>query len=201
MFEAAVKLGRTVLWLHTYGDVCIDEAAGRPERNVRLPVSDPARITNLTAVEAIPDTICYDPETLTIQFGGGSFGPVGPEVWEYTVGGRNVIRSWFIYRKTNPTGRWSSPLDDINAEEWPSDWNGEFIDLLTVLTRLVALHPQQAELLDQIVTGPVAAMDTLAATGVTWPTSNADKQRKPDYSIATTTDTARGQLGFDFGGS
>lgn len=200
LFERAVELGHIVLWLHTYGEACADDAAGRPAGNVRLSGTDPARVTNLTAVTIMPDKIEYDADTLTVRFGGGSFGPVAPEVWEYTVDGKEVIRSWFNYRKSNPTGRRSSPLDDIHLETWPSDWNGEFIDLLTVLARLVGLHPQQAELLAEIVAGPVATMANLAATGVTWPGSNADKQRKPDYSISSTT-TGRGQLGFDFGDS
>lgn len=58
----------------------------------------------------------------------------------------------------------------------------------------------QAELLDEILSHPVASYTDLAATGVTWPTTSADPQRKPDYTTQTDPDdTGPGQLGFSFG--
>jgi hypothetical protein len=70
--------------------------------------------------------------------------PVRPEVVEYTVGGRNIFKSWFDYRKKDPGGRRVSPLDRLYPTEWDPDWTTEAIGLLTVLTRLVELEPAQA---------------------------------------------------------
>gem|GEM_PF-4739000 len=113
-----------------------------------------------------------------------TFGLVATHVWQYTVGGKNVIRSGFNYRRKNPTGRKRSPLDEINAARWQTAWNGEFIDLLSVLTRLEPLHDAQDKLLMRILDSPLASLDQLATVGVGWPAGLQDQQRKPDYSAA-----------------
>ncbi len=121
------------------------------------------------------------------------------DVWNYTVGGKNVIRAWFNYRKKTPTGRQTSPLDTVHVTAWPSDWNGEFIDLLSVLTRLNGLHPEQGELLEQILEHPTATRTDLTALGVTWPTGTTDRQRRPDTAAPPTEDDpGHGQLGLTF---
>lgn len=199
LFHHAIDLGREVIWLHTYGEVYAD---GRAD-GVRYPTGDSRRITNLTAVDAIPTTLTYDPDAATIRIGSGSFAPVPQAVWDYAVGGQ-VIKSWFNYRKANPTGRRTSPLDDITATVWPPEWNGEFIDLLSVLGRLVDLEPAQAELLGTILDKPVASYTDLAAAGVTWPDAAAnDPQRRPNHvpKVDEQLDDVDGQLGFTFGGN
>ena len=99
---------------------------------------------------------------------------------EYTVGGRNVFKSWFDYRKKDPGGRRVSPLDHIYPTEWDPDWTTEAIDLLTVLTRLTELEPAQADLLARVLAGDLLAMDDLGAAGTRWPVSQQD--RKPRFS-------------------
>jgi hypothetical protein len=126
-------------------------------------------------------SLAYDEDRQTIRVGDGEFGPVTRGVWDYVVGGRNIIKSWFDYRKKEPGGRRGSPLDDINATAWDPDWTGEFLDLLSGLTRLVGLEPQQAETLDSILAGGIATLDDLAAAGVRWPQATAD--RKPRFSL------------------
>ncbi|WP_393088268.1 type ISP restriction/modification enzyme [Streptomyces sp. LN704] len=140
------------------------------------------------AGQALPETLAYDEDRQTIVMGDGEFGPVTRQVWDYAVGGRNVIKSWFDYRKKEPGGRRSSPLDDVNAAAWDPDWTGEFLDLLSVLTRLTGLEPQQAETLESILTGGIATLDDLAAAGVRWPQSTAD--RKPRFSLDSAPDAA-----------
>lgn len=195
LFRQAVHLGREVIWLHTYGDVFADGDDG-----IRYPAGDPRRVGNLTAVDTMPTEIEYDVPTSTLRVGSGSFGPVSQTVWDYTIGGKDVVRSWFNYRKANPTGRRTSPLDDLKADSWTSEWNGELIDLLSVLTRLVELHPDQRQLLDDILERPLAARADLAAAGVTWPDASSDPQRRPNFATAIVVDDAgSGQLGFTFG--
>lgn len=197
LFQRAIDLGSEIIWLHTYGDRFSEGRSG-----IRYESGDTRRITNQTAITTMPTTITYDPETATIHLGSGTFGPVPQEVWDYTIDDKPVVNAWFNYRKANPTGLKTSPLDDISASTWPTEWNGELIDLLTVLARLVELHPAQAELLDEILAHPLASYTDLAAAGVTWPTaSSRDAQRKPDYSTQTDPEeTGPGQLGFTFGG-
>jgi hypothetical protein len=179
LWARAVDLGRQVLWLHTYGQCFTGE--GRPAGDVRLSVGHPQRPLSQKAVTAVPETLSYDEDRQTVVMGDGEFAPVMRQVWNYAVGGRNVIKSWFDYRKKEPGGRRSSPLDDVNATAWDPEWTGEFLDLLSVLTRLVDLEHQQAETLKSILTGDIATLDDLAAAGVRWPQSTAD--RKPRFSL------------------
>jgi len=199
LFNEAIELGQQVIWLHTYGASLANPAAGRPADDIRLPATDPARVTNHAAITDMPDAITYDPGTATVHVGAtGTFGPIPEAAWSYTGGGRNVIRSWFNYRKKVPGGRKSSPLDTIHPDVWPGDWNSELIDLLTVLTRLVAIHERQEPLLDAILDGAVASSTDLTALGVSWPCGSTDKLRKPNYSSTAPELPASGQLGFEF---
>lgn len=73
-----------------------------------------------------------------------------------------------------------SPLDDINPTGWEHAWTQELNELLTLLTRLVSLEPQQDDLLRSILAVPLLTVSELATAGVTWPAH--DKDRKPRYS-------------------
>ncbi|MEU9631582.1 type ISP restriction/modification enzyme [Streptomyces luteogriseus] len=178
----AVELGRQVVWLHTYGQCFTGE--GRPEGDIRLPAGSPDRLLNHTPVTAMPETMAYDEDRQVIRVGDGEFGPVSRRVWEYTIGGRTVVKSWFDYRKKEPAGRRSTPLDDINATTWDPDWTGELLDLLSALTRLVNLEPQQSEVLVDILANDIFTTVDLAKAGVQWPTATA--HRRPRFSLNST---------------
>jgi hypothetical protein len=105
------------------------------------------------------------------------------EVWDYAVGGKNVVGSWFNYRKKDPGGKRSSPLDHLYPTAWDPDWTAEAIDLLTVLTRLVELEPAQADLLARILASERLHADDLRAAGARWPMTSKD--RKPRYSFSS----------------
>jgi len=167
--------------LHTYGDAFADKDSGRPAGRVRFPAGDARQPKSLTAVTGMPDTIAYDAARQVLQLGDGEWGPVRPEVWAYTVGGKNVLKSWFNYRKAVPGGKKTSPLDYVHVDTWPGEWTTELIDLLTVLTRLVDLETEQAQLLDDVLAGSVLTMDALAAEGVRWPSKPSN--RKPRYGL------------------
>lgn len=185
LFDEAVELGEQVLWLHTYGERFTGE--NRPAGSVRFSPGDERQPLSQTPITGMPETIAYDSERQVVAIGDGEFGPVPPAVWAYSVGGRDVIKSWFAYRKANPGGRKSSPLDDIHPATWEPEWTPEFVDLLTVLRRLVDLAPQQADLLDRVLAGVLLTRDELAAAGVSWPSSAAD--RRPRSSLALTVAT------------
>lgn len=175
LWHEATQLGRQVVWLHTYGEAFADDLEGRKHADVRFPAGDERQPLSLKPISEMPEAMSYDADSQTLKLGDGEWGPVSPAAIEYTVGGRNVLKSWFNYRKRSPGGKRSSPLDDIHVEEWPSEWTIELIDLLTVLTRLVELEPAQADLLDRILAGPLATKDELAERGVKWPTTRKDR--------------------------
>jgi Type ISP C-terminal specificity domain len=158
------------LWVHTYGEVCA--GPGRSQGNVRYPAGDPRQIQALTPVQDLPDGHTYDVANNELVVGSGRFGPVTPQVANYTVGGRNVVKSWVNYRQAEPAGRRSTPLDEINPDRWEHAWTGELIELLTVLDRLTCLEPAQVQLLDQVAGGPMLHRDVLTDAGVAWGTNS-----------------------------
>ncbi|MGO1408632.1 MAG: type ISP restriction/modification enzyme [Brachybacterium sp.] len=178
LFARAVALGEQVIWVHTYGETYTSDS--RPHGTVRYPRGDARQPLSQTAITTMPTDVRYDEQRQRLSLGDGELGPVPPAVWEYTVGGRSVIESWVAYRKADPGGKKTSPLDDMHTDTWDSDWTREFIDLLTVLSRLVELEGDQASLLAEVLTLPTIDVAALTDTGVDWPATARD--RKPDYS-------------------
>ena len=195
LFRTAVEMGEEIIWIQTYGDAF--SRTDRRSKNIRFAPADSRQPMSLTAVSSMPETARYDDAVQIVHLGDGQFGPVGRSVWEYTVGGKNVIKSWFNYRKSPPGGKKSSPLDHVHVSTWDPDWTTEFIDLLTLLTRLVELEPSQAELLQRILAGEIFSRDELAASGVSWPETSAS--RKPKVQVARPEVVEQGQLAFDEG--
>lgn len=186
LFDRATALGRELVWLHSYGEAMVDANAGRPAKDVRFPAGHIRQPLSKTPVTDLPEDIRFvldeslpDETTGTVWLGEGSWGPVAKDVYDYSVGGKNILKSWFNYRKRNPGGKKTSPLDDITVQTWPSEWTTEFTDLLTVLTRVVDLQEDQEKLLNEILAGPLVSRDDLSS-GTTWPSTAA--ARKPDYS-------------------
>ncbi|MFM9432000.1 type ISP restriction/modification enzyme [Arthrobacter sp. MP_2.3] len=166
-WDEAVRLGREVLWLESYGRVYVDEEEGRG-RNVREK-SGFQHASYLVPVKDIPDRLEYEESTGTLKVGQGRFGPVAREVVDYEIGGVNVLRQWFGYRKKNPNGKVSSELDRINPTKWVPEWSTQLLEILSVLTQLNALHKMQSKLLEQLVAAQTIGMEELEAAGVKWP--------------------------------
>jgi hypothetical protein len=175
LWSRAVELGRQVVWAQTYGEAFADEAAGRPSRDVRFGAGDARRIQLTRTVTEMPTALTYDAERKVLSAGAGEWGPVEAAVMDYAVGGRKVVKSWFDYRKKDPAGRRSSPLDDIHIDSWPGEWSVELTDLLSAVTRLVDLEEPQASLLEAVLAGPLATTTTLVGEGVRWPTTRRDR--------------------------
>jgi hypothetical protein len=168
LWEEAVRLGKRVLWLHTYGERFTDSAEGRPAGSPRPPAAQRAmgRIPIPGTADEMPDDVSYDPDTATLHVGAGRISPVRPKVWAYEVSGMKVVKHWCDYRKKNPSGRKSSPLDDIHTEEWPAEFTTELLQLLHVLTLCVELEPDQADLLERICNGPLVTVADLEQANV-----------------------------------
>jgi hypothetical protein len=110
-----------------------------------------------------------DPDAETddvLLVGGSRFRPVPAAVWPYDVGGKPVLRQWFAYRKREPGGRVTSPLDLMVADRWSREDTVELRELLSVLRRLTDLAPGQAELLDQVCDRPLITVDELTLARV-----------------------------------
>jgi hypothetical protein len=174
LWAEAVAIGREVIWLHTYGREFTDPAAGRPTGAPRLP--DGLRPLNTVPIphskDEMPEEITYDAGTRTLHVGSGQIRPVSEEVWRYQTSGMRIIKKWFDYRRRNPAGRRSSPLDCVNAECWTATFTRELLELLRVLTRCVELEPSQAELLDRICQDPLISTSDLTQAEVLPPSKS-----------------------------
>ena len=121
--------------------------------------------------EAMPDTIDYDAARRRLLIGSGYVENVAPEVWNYEVSGKQVLRQWFSYRKKNRERpiigdrRRPSPLGDIQPDHWLAEYTTELINLLHVLGRLVELEPTQANLLERVCSGPTLSAAELRTAG------------------------------------
>lgn len=168
LWERAVQLGKQVVWLHTYGE------RGEPlpgmERLHQLPegadytLPTPTVDMGKTMPEKKPSfspdpvtgTLSEEqniPVTGTVSFGRARCENVEKRVFDYTVGGNQVLGLWAKYRLKKPVVRRSSSLNDIVQREWPEAWSEEYERLLYTLTHLVHLEPAQEKLLDEVLTG------------------------------------------------
>lgn len=176
LWHEGVDIGKELIWVHTFGERYVDEAAGRPRATPRLPESEsPMYIHPIPdSEESMPDRITHDPESWIVTIGEdnlpqapGQIANVNESVFGYTVGGTHVIRKWFDYRKKNPDAkRRTSQLDHVNPTRWTAQFDDELLDLLHVLGRCVALEPRQAELLDKVCAGPLVSVSDLTREGV-----------------------------------
>jgi hypothetical protein len=113
----------------------------------------------------------YDAAKRRLHIGQGFIDNVPPDVWAYEVSGMNVLRQWFSYRKRDRSRpiigdrRPPSPLSDIQPDHWLAEYTSDLIDLLNVLAWLVKLEPQQAALLDEILSDRLLDRDSLIEAG------------------------------------
>lgn len=170
LFREAAKLGRELIWLHTFGERFADPTKGRPAEPPRMPREGPT-IPKVGAIPSsgagMPDDLTYDPATRRLNVGAGFIDNVPPGVWGYEVSGKQVLKQWFSCRKKNRERpmigdrRQPSPLGDIQPDHWLPEYTTELLNVLHVLGRLVELEPKQADLLERICNGPTIAADKL----------------------------------------
>ncbi len=105
------------------------------------------------------DTLGYDAEKNRLLVGTGFIDNVLPAVWRYEVSGKQVLLQWFSYRKKHRerpiigNRRKPSPLGDVQPDHWLPEYTTELLNVLNVLTMLVELEPQQAEILVEFAKG------------------------------------------------
>ena len=148
LFFDLAKIGRRLVWLHTYGERFIPKGkqpGDIPQGKARC----------LKSPQDYPQSFSYNAERRIIIVGDGEFGSVEPEVWNFEVSGLKVVQSWLGYRKNPSAGKKSSPLDDIYPDRWPPEFTTEFLQLLWVLEATLKEYPEQARLLDAVLAGPL----------------------------------------------
>lgn len=167
LWERAVQLGKQVVWLHTYGE------RGEPLPGMKYlhQIPESADYTLPTPTVDMGKTMpekkpSFSPNPVnslseeennlvmgTVSFGKARCENVEKRVFDYTVGGNQVLGLWAKYRLKKPVVRRSSSLNDIVQREWPEAWSEEYERLLYTLTHLVHLEPAQEKLLDEVLAG------------------------------------------------
>jgi hypothetical protein len=158
LFAQVRDVGAKLLWLHTYGQRFVPKGKHKGQ----VPKGKAKCVKEVPGDEdGYPEKYEYNDATKTLHVGAGQFAPVAPEVYGFEVSGLKVVQSWLGYRMKKPKGKRSSPLDDINPTQWPSEFTTELLELLWVLEATIAEYPAQAKLLSAVVRGPCFKADEL----------------------------------------
>jgi hypothetical protein len=168
LFQQAVRLGRRLIWLHTYGErfVPARHRPGEvPQGRARCRRAVPDR------PDRYPEEFSYNDTTRLLRVGEGEFGPVPKAVWDFSVSGLQVVHSWLRHRMKEGAGRSSSALDDIRPERWTAEISQELLELLWVLEATVAMFPELKQTLVAII-----ARETFRADELPQPAAN---ERRP----------------------
>ena len=156
IFKDSVSLGRKLIWLHTYGERFVPKGLTvrkLPAGHARCLVGTPSN------PEDYPENYSYNYSENKLFVGKGVFENVRPEVWEFSVSGLEVVKSWLGYRMKNRSGRKSSPLDDIRPEVW--EFDEELLDLLWVLDHTIDMLPALKSNLEAILNSELFTSDEL----------------------------------------
>ena len=177
LFNRVSDHGAELLHLHTYG-----KRFGGERDDGSVPQGE-ARCTKGVSPERYPESHEYDRESEILSVGDGEFKPVKPEVWDYSVSGMQIVKTWLDRRSLNGSGRKSSPLDDIRPESW--DFTEELLELLWVLERTTQLQPVGAALLDEVCESELFSASEL-------PTPTAAERNAPRRPITSPTQATLG---------
>ncbi len=160
LFAEAAEVGRTVVWLHCFGERFSDAANGRPPSAPRLAPKNAPKIPaggTIGQSGELPAEMRYDAVSHRLHVGDGRIDGVPPAVWAYEVSGMNVLQQWFSYRNATRERpqheRRDSPLSKVVPGRWPHEYTSDLLDIINVLGRLVELEPLQASLLERICAG------------------------------------------------
>ena len=153
LFDEVADHGARLLYLHTWGE------RYRGANDDGYVPQGAARCVKAVPLDTYPEGYEYDAATQTLRVGDGEFAPVPPEVWEFSVSGYQVVKSWLDRRKREPSGRKSSPLDEIRPARW--DFTQELLELLWVLEATLAMREEGEALLDSVCAGPLFSADEL----------------------------------------
>lgn len=156
LFFRGAGIGRTLVQLHTYG-----ERFPTPTLQFNLTGSAKVASSIPTSPESYPETFNYDSLTQILTIGKGRIANVLPEVWDFSVSGFEVVKSWLKYRMKNGAGKKSSPLDDIRCEAWTQQMTDELLSLLHVIESTVSLYAQLDALLEDILHHDLFTADEL----------------------------------------
>ena len=148
LFERVRSCGAKLLWLHTYGERCVPSG----EQECRVPPGS-ARCTEpiQDGKQAYPESFAYNAEAGSLRVGAGVVAPVPATVWDFTVSGLSVVRSWLSFRMARGGGRKSSSLDQIRPLRWSVAFTKELLELIWILEATIEGYKDQTQLFRRVV--------------------------------------------------
>ena len=170
VFQRVADHGARLLYLHTYGSrfATMGDDGTVPQGAALCTVG--------VSSSPLPNDFKYGPATEILTVGEGKFAPVPREVWEYSVSGYQVVKSWLDRRKLKRSGRKSSALDDVRPERW--EFTEDLLHLLWVIEATLNLQPQGADLLDEVCASELFSSDEL-------PSPSNDERKPPNNLLET----------------
>ena len=184
LWDTAVRLGKHVVWLTTYGA----EGERSEDLGDTAPEELPQYVKSVGSVR--PESYEFHSDEGVLTLGSGRWENIAPEVFGYTVGNVAVVQSWLKYRMAKPTGKVSSPLDELHDPNWAPEWSIELTELLRVLTNLVAMEGDLDQLLGDVLAGPLVSMEQLVAAGMrTGLDADDRKPKRTPYTVGMFAET------------
>jgi hypothetical protein len=156
LFERGAALGRELLRWHTYGERF-------REQGDKFKLAGSAKVTTSipTTPAKYPEKHKYDDKKRVLRVGEGEICNVSTEVWNFSVSGLQVVKSWLDYRMKKGAGKKSSPLDDIRPERWTDQMTQELVELLWVLEHSLAKYLELDAWLDEVLAGSLFTGDEI----------------------------------------
>ena len=168
LFMRGATFGHELIKWHTYGERFLGEDDGFELSGTAAVITQVS-----SSADSYPEKHTYHAKRQVLQVGDGEVGPVSEAVWNFSVSGLQVVKSWLDYRMKKGAGRKSSPLDDIRPERWTSDMTQELLELLWVLEWTLSKYPELDVWLDKVLEGELFTADEIPA-----PTDAERKQPK-----------------------
>lgn len=191
LWGEAVRYGRYIQWLHSFGERGAHPDTINNVLDALSPDQKPRYEKSVGANAPLQSEIRYSPDSKTLKIGSGYWSNISEEVWEYSVGGKMVLRRWLEQRCIAPKKKTNSPLDRIVETSWRPEWTDELAKVMAVLTILVNIEKDMQILLENIMKDKIFTRNELSSNGVIWP--NGDKDRKPRRPL---NDSEDGTLAF-----
>lgn len=177
LFQRGVDLGRELVRLHTFGERFGNGRGAEPGAARYVPGKGIP-----LAPDSYPEDFSYDEESRTLRVGTGEVQPVAPEVYEFSISGFRVVRSWLSYRRKNPSGKMFSPLDRERPERWTEEMSEELLELLWLLEATVEMRSEMNSLLQEII-----GSDLFLADELPYPTSEERDSPKGEGEVEQAT--------------
>ncbi|MFJ3305783.1 type ISP restriction/modification enzyme [Streptomyces sp. NPDC086549] len=156
LWSRGVESGRRMLWLmRRDGERPKLPGGRRPYVRAPLPSLPHSRLRSSGGTPIL--TVHYDRDEEALHLDEGRVSPVPPAAWDFEVAGVRVLEQWFTARTTPAE---PGTLAAIGPATWPQTRTSELLELITVLSLLAELRPQQAELR---MTAPITATDLRTA--------------------------------------